>query len=199
MTMPVLATAITCSPDLLACMGMEVQNVKYIPLHTLNNFIAFSTHETYLAKHYPDVPIVHLDAPYFSMITPKFNEYAEAVPVTVYLPRELQTITANGVQYNPADLTCTKLEVLYESERLKKTEFETDFQYAPLGTFQLCKFHFPEANVDEVTLRYKRWDSSKLVAVATMHSTSKGLSPLILVTASGPLKLHACERPRFVP
>lgn len=201
MVIPALTTAITYpSKEAFACMGeLVVENIRYIQLHTLKNYIPFGTHQEYLAKYYPGTQVVYLDATQFSIITPEINENAAVVPLTVVLPRELHDMPTNGLGYNPATLRCIRLEIVYQSERLKKRDFETDFQGAPLGTFQLCAFTFPEAEITEATLRYRRWDPSRLIAIATMSNTDKKQPPLILVSMTGPLKHHACEGPRFVP
>lgn len=179
-------------------MGSD-DDINYIPLRSLPNFVPFGNHEKYLAQYYPGASIQYLTEPRFWIKTPEINENAEVVPFSIYLPQQLPTIIVNGLRYDPANLRCSQLEVLHESERLEKTNYETTFQVAPLGTFQICKFIFPTMDIAEISLRYKRWDPSRLVAIATTISSDKGLPPLIFVTTTGRLKHAYCVGPRFIP
>lgn len=203
LTAPALTITFSCAwTEAFACPGMEYAPSEYVSRKKLKNWVPGGSDE-YLSKHYPDIPHALLQQPEFSVRTQLIPENNDLIPVKINLPNNLRPISVNGLVHEPNTLKCIGLEVICEGRKIDKARQEAaptypTFEIFSNGTYQICSFHISDSDVLEIEFWYRRWEESRLMAIAHMASIHERRSTLALIATTDNLKSSRCGGPVFV-
>jgi len=181
---------------------MEFDPSEYVARKNMTNWVPGSLNG-YISKYYPDLQIIFINQPEFSIWTPPLTENDSVIPVKIHLPNNLSPFTVNNIMHGSSTLKCVGVDVISEGGKIDKARQKADPSYPTHeifsnGVYQICSFNTPGQDVTEIEFRYKRWEENRLIAIARMASIHENRPSIALITTTNYIPFIRCGGPIFV-